>query len=80
MLSIVDYGMGNLRSVAKAFEHLGCPAQITRTAADIERADRLVLPGVGAFADAMEALNSFGLVGYRLHQRLFLFIRLEMLL
>ena len=62
MLSIVDYGMGNLRSVAKAFEHLGCPAQITRTAADIQRADRLVLPGVGAFADAMEALNSFGLV------------------
>ena len=62
MLSIVDYGMGNLRSVAKAFEHLGCPARITRTPADIQRADRLVLPGVGAFADAMEALNSFGLV------------------
>jgi len=62
MLSIVDYGMGNLRSVAKAFEHLGCPAQITRIAADIQQADRLVLPGVGAFADAMKALNSFGLV------------------
>ena len=62
MLSIVDYGMGNLRSVAKAFEHLGCSAQITRTAADIERADRLVVPGVGAFADAMAALKSHGLI------------------
>ena len=62
MLSIVDYGMGNLRSVAKAFEHLGCSAQITRTGTDIERADRLVLPGVGAFADAMAALNSYDLV------------------
>ncbi len=62
MLSIVDYGMGNLRSVAKAFEHLGCSARITRTAGDIEQADRLVVPGVGAFADAMAALNSRGLV------------------
>ncbi len=62
MLSIVDYGMGNLRSVAKAFEHLNCPAQITRNPSDIEQADRLVVPGVGAFGDAMSALNSYGLV------------------
>lgn len=62
MLSIVDYGMGNLRSVAKAFEHLACPARITRSTGDIERSDRLVLPGVGAFGDAMSALNSYGLV------------------
>ena len=46
MLVIVDYGMGNLRSVAKAFEHLGCPAKITSVPGDIERADPLVLPGV----------------------------------
>ena len=58
MLVIVDYGMGNLRSVAKAFEHLGCPAKISYLPADVERADRLVLPGVGAFADAMAALTS----------------------
>jgi len=50
MLVIVDYGMGNLRSVAKAFEHLGCVAKIS------------VVPGVGAFADAMEALRSQELV------------------
>ena len=58
MLVIVDYGMGNLRSVAKAFEHLACPAKISPLPADIERADLLVLPGVGAFADAMAALTS----------------------
>ncbi|NIA06572.1 MAG: imidazole glycerol phosphate synthase subunit HisH [Actinobacteria bacterium] len=58
MLVIVDYGMGNLRSVAKAFEHLGCPARISSSPADIDRADRLVLPGVGAFSDAMAALTS----------------------
>ena len=58
MLVIVDYGMGNLRSVAKAFEHLSCPAKISHLPADVERADRLVLPGVGAFADAMAALTS----------------------
>ena len=58
MLVIVDYGMGNLRSVAKAFEHLGYPAKITDQPAGIEQADQLVLPGVGAFADAMAALTS----------------------
>src|SRR3972149_4250236 len=58
MLVIVDYGMGNLRSVAKAFEHLSCPAKISHLPADVERADRLVLPGVGAFADAIAALTS----------------------
>ena len=61
MLVIVDYGMGNLRSVAKAFEHLGLPAKISSEPADIEGADRLVLPGVGAFEDAMAALTSRGL-------------------
>ena len=62
MLVVLDYGMGNLRSVAKAFEHLGCPVNISDDPADIKRADRLVLPGVGAFSDAMTALNSRGLV------------------
>jgi glutamine amidotransferase len=62
MLVIVDYGMGNLRSVAKAFEHLGLSARISWMPADIDQADRLVLPGVGAFEDAMAALTSRGLV------------------
>ena len=62
MLVIVDYGMGNLRSVAKAFEHLGLPAKISSEPGDIHRADRLVLPGVGAFADATAALTSRSLI------------------
>ena len=62
MLVIVDYGMGNLRSVAKAFEYLGCAAKISSNAKDIAAADSLVVPGVGAFADAMDALKSQELV------------------
>jgi glutamine amidotransferase len=58
MITIVDYGMGNLRSVQKAFEKLGVQAKVTGQYQDIERAARLVLPGVGAFADAMEGLRT----------------------
>ncbi len=57
MISILDYGMGNLRSVLKAFEHQGIDAQIITTCRQVESATRLVLPGVGAFADAMAHLN-----------------------
>jgi imidazole glycerol-phosphate synthase subunit HisH len=56
MISIIDYGMGNLRSVAKAIEKVGGQAQIVRTAADVLAAEKLILPGVGAFADAMANL------------------------
>lgn len=59
--AIVDYGMGNLRSVQKAFEHLGVAAQITQDPAQVSRARRVVLPGVGAFGAAMSNLDSFGL-------------------
>ncbi len=62
MLVVVDYGMGNLRSVVKAFEYLGIPVKISDNPADIQTADRLVLPGVGAFADAMSALKSRSLI------------------
>jgi len=62
MLTIVDYGSGNLRSVQKAFEKLGTPAAITSDPAAIVTADRLVLPGVGAFGDAMRELTARGLV------------------
>lgn len=57
MVTIVDYGMGNLRSVQKAFEKLGTPAHITDRPEEIARAEKLVLPGVGAFCDAMDTLN-----------------------
>jgi glutamine amidotransferase len=62
MITIVDYGSGNLRSVQKAFERLGAEAVITDDPNVVAEADRLVLPGVGAFGDAMRELRSRGLV------------------
>lgn len=61
VLAIVDYGMANLRSVQKAFERHGHAAQIIAAPEDIARADRLVVPGVGAFPDAIALLNRTGL-------------------
>src|SRR6266436_924835 len=61
-LAIVDYGMGNLRSVAKAFERLGHAAEVTRDADRIAGAPGVVLPGVGAFGACMANLRSFGLI------------------
>ncbi len=61
MIAIIDYGMGNLRSVEKGFEKVGCQAQIVKTAEDILQADAVVLPGVGAFGMAMEHIKSAGL-------------------
>lgn len=61
-LAIVDYGMGNLRSVQKGFERVGFAAEITRDADRIRRAPGVVLPGVGAFGACMENLSAFGLV------------------
>ena len=49
MIVIIDYGMGNLRSVSKALEHLGAQVKVSDSSKDIEKADKLVLPGVGAF-------------------------------
>jgi imidazole glycerol-phosphate synthase subunit HisH len=54
---IVDYGMANLRSVQKAFERVGSAAEITSDPAAVARADKLVLPGVGAFQDAIARLR-----------------------
>jgi glutamine amidotransferase len=59
---IVDYGMGNLRNVQKAFEKIGFAAKLTRNKNEIERASAIVLPGVGAFKDCMENLEKHGLV------------------
>jgi glutamine amidotransferase len=61
MIAIVDYGLGNLYSVKKAFEALGAPATITSDPADVRHAERVVLPGIGAFADGMRLLKERGL-------------------
>jgi glutamine amidotransferase len=60
-ICILDYGMGNLRSVEKALEHIGATATITSDAATIRAADGLILPGVGAFPRAMEGVRALGL-------------------
>ena len=62
MIAIVDYGAGNLRSVQKGFERVGVPAVITRDPDDVGRAERVVLPGVGAFGDAMANLKKRELI------------------
>ena len=61
-IAIIDYGMGNLRSVQKGLAHVGVPADVTRDAGAIERAAGVVLPGVGAFAACMDNLREYGLV------------------
>jgi glutamine amidotransferase len=63
MIAIVDYGMGNLRSVQKALARVGADAQVTSDPACIASAEKVVLPGVGAFGDAMAELRSRDLVG-----------------
>ncbi|MDP3142333.1 MAG: imidazole glycerol phosphate synthase subunit HisH [Candidatus Omnitrophota bacterium] len=62
MITIIDYGMGNLHSVQKAFEAIGAQAVIVQEAKQIKSADKIVLPGVGAMACAMDRLNELGLV------------------
>ncbi|MBB5336328.1 imidazole glycerol phosphate synthase subunit HisH [Pectinatus brassicae] len=62
MIAIIDYGRGNLFSVEKAFEFLGAEAKITNDITEINNADKVVLPGVGAFGDCMETLTKSGLV------------------
>ena len=63
MIAIVDYGMGNLRSVQKAFQYLGLDARIGSDRSLLSDASHIVLPGVGAFADAAAALRRTGLDG-----------------
>ena len=60
-ICIVDYGMGNLRSVEKALEHVGATAKIANDAETIRAAEGLILPGVGAFPKAMEGIRALGL-------------------
>lgn len=62
MIAIIDYGMGNLRSVSKAFEAVGHQAVVTREAHVIANASHVVLPGVGAFGDCMANLERYELI------------------
>ena len=61
MTAIIDYDAGNLGSVEKALHYLGDNPVITRDREEILKADRVILPGVGAFGDAMRLLNQYGL-------------------
>src|SRR5512134_1096173 len=62
MIAIIDYQMGNLRSVQKGFEKVGHAATITSDPAELAKADKIVLPGVGAFGDAIAELRRRDLV------------------
>jgi glutamine amidotransferase len=62
MIAIIDYGMGNLRSVEKAFEKVGFDTVVTDKSEIIENADKIVLPGVGAFKDAIDGLRERNLI------------------
>lgn len=61
MVAVIDYDAGNIKSVQKALEHLGGQVSVTRDRDEILAADRVILPGVGNFGDAMAKINSFGL-------------------
>jgi len=60
-IAIVDYGVGNLKSVSNAFSYIGCESIITADKKELEAADAILLPGVGAFPDAAEKLRAPGL-------------------
>jgi imidazole glycerol-phosphate synthase subunit HisH len=62
MIAVIDYGMGNLRSVQKALEEVGAKARVTSDPADLKRCSKVVFPGVGAFGDAMKELRRRRLV------------------
>ena len=61
MIAVIDYGMGNIHSVIKAIEAFGQPARVAVAKEDLEKAEKIVLPGVGGFADAMRELKKRGL-------------------
>ena len=61
MVAVIDYDAGNIKSVEKALQYLGSDVTITRNRNEILKADRVILPGVGAFGDAMEKIRGYGL-------------------
>ncbi len=68
MIAIIDYGVGNLYSLSSSLKHLNIEAMITREPEEIIRADKIILPGVGAFEDAMSKLKETGLVNLIIEQ------------
>ena len=60
MIAVIDYGAGNLQSVVKALDFIGCENVITSCKDEILRADGAILPGVGSFGDAMDCMNASG--------------------
>ncbi|MFZ5989873.1 MAG: imidazole glycerol phosphate synthase subunit HisH [Bacillota bacterium] len=62
MIAVIDYEVGNLRSVEKALHFIGCEAKVSSDKEFILNADAVVLPGVGAFADAMQSLGKYGMI------------------
>lgn len=62
MIAIIDYGVGNLFSLSGSLAHLGIPSVVTRDAREIDAAERVILPGVGAFGDAAAKLRALSLV------------------
>lgn len=62
MIAVIDYGVGNLFSLTASLKYIGAETVVTGKKEDIKRADRIILPGVGAFADAMGKLEDTGLV------------------
>ncbi len=61
MIAVVDYDAGNIKSVEKALQHIGAEPVITRDLSLIDKADKVIVPGVGAFEDAMEKMNQYQL-------------------
>lgn len=61
MIAVIDYGAGNLRSAVRALQHVGAPLRVTERPEDLHAADAIVLPGVGATRDTMDALDRLGI-------------------
>lgn len=61
MIAIIDYGAGNIQSVAKALRHIGCDCKVTKNKEEILASDGAVLPGVGSFGDAVDTMNAYGI-------------------
>lgn len=62
MIAIIDYGVGNLYSLSSSLKYIGLEAVVTKSADDLKKADKIILPGVGAFEDAIKKLKETGLV------------------
>ena len=61
MVTVIDSGIVNIRNIARALEHVGATVCVSRDVSDVERAERIILPGVGAFAPGMKELRDRGL-------------------